>query len=444
MGVTASPKRGFGADVVLLAGARLATVAAFFGVSVAGARLLSPEMLGSATVGQTLGMIAALVANGGVNIATIYVLRQEPGRAITLVPRLVALAVGSAGLAMLLVVAASPFVLGGLVDAWAWPLMAVSALLAAAMIGFEFAGALLLGTGRTGWFTAVELARGGGALIAVTILLLGPWRSDAGFVVGLALGYAFAALLGLTRTRRDRLSLVPRYDREVAGRALAFGVRGQVGNVFAFLGARLDLLLVPALLDLRAAGIYVIAVRSSDVIGQVATAAASFVFPRVADRTAGAATLLTERATRATLIVVAASALALGLAAEPVLRIAFGAVYAEGTTALLILLVAALPLALGRILAADLKGRGRPGLVSWSSLLMVVATVVLDLALIPVLGIEGAALASLIAYAAGAVALMMAFRSVGGGRLTALVPRPADVRDMAALATRTLSRGNPT
>lgn len=438
-----SARGGFAGAVSLLLLARLAAVASLFGIHVIGARLLTPELLGSAAVGQTVGMIAALVANGGLNIATIYFLRQHADRREELVPRLVALAIGSCVLAIAIVVVAAPLMLGWVVPESAWPLMLAAALLGAAIIGFEFAGALLLGLGRTGWFAAVELVRGVGALVAVGILLLGPWRDDTGFVAGLTVGYALAAALGIVTTSRAGMPIRPSYDRAVIGRALRFGVRGQAGNVFQFLGVRLDLLLVPALLDLRAAGLYLIAVRVSDVVGQVATAASSLVFPRVADPSERASTELTERATRMSLLVVGAAAIVLGLAGEAILGVFFGDVYTEGVGALLVLLAAALPLALGRIISADLKGRGRPGLASWASLLMVAAIVVLDLILIPAYGITGAAAASLLAYTIGAGALVFAYRSVAGGQARALVPTWTDVREVWATARQVVFGPSP-
>jgi O-antigen/teichoic acid export membrane protein len=306
------------------------------------------------------------------------------------------------------------------------------------MIAFEVAGAILLGLGHTASFTRMELLRGIGSLAAVAALLLGPWASASGFVVGLGLGYAMAAALGLVATQRAGMPIAPRFDAAFSRRALGFGVRGQVGNVLQFLGVRLDLLIVPALVDLRAAGIYVVAVRTADVVGQVATAVSALVFPRVAGHDDARSTIFTERATRITLVAVALPALVIAIGAEPILRLLFGAVYAEGTDALIILLVGMVPLSLTRLIAADLKGRGRPGLVSWASLLSAVATVVLDLALVPVLGIVGAAVASLIAYGAGAVAILVLYRSVTGANLSALVPTLADVRDLiqsgAALA----------
>ena len=163
----------------------------------------------------------------------------------------------------------APLVFGLVLHETDWPLLVAAAAMGATMIAFEFSGALQLGLDQPGRFSVLELVRGWGSLLAVGLLLIGPLRTDAGFVVGMALGYAAAAVMGLGWTRRSGFSLAPRLDTSFSRTALGFGLRGQVGNVFQFLGVRLDLLLVPALLDLRTAGIYYVAVRVSDVVGQV-------------------------------------------------------------------------------------------------------------------------------------------------------------------------------
>jgi stage V sporulation protein B len=107
--------------------------------------------------------------------------------------------------------------------------------------------------------------------------------------------------------------------------------------------------------------------------------------------------------------------------------VAFGQTYVPGATALRILAIAMLPLSVSRILAGDLKGRGRPGSVSLAMLAAVAATVVLDVALIPRLGIAGAGLASLGAYTVSAAILVVLFRRVTRARIGDLVPGVADV-----------------
>ena len=93
-----------------------------------------------------------------------------------------------------------------------------------------------------------------------------------------------------------------------------------------------------------------------------------------------------------------------------------------------ITLLAMIPLSVGRVMAGDIKGRGRPGLVSVGAFVAVIATVVFDLTLIPTLGIEGAAIASLLTYGTSATFLLIAYLRLTGARLSALVPRWGDVR----------------
>jgi O-antigen/teichoic acid export membrane protein len=236
------------------------------------------------------------------------------------------------------------------------------------------------------------------------------------------------------------------FSRRFTGEALAIGLRGQVGNVLQFLNLRLDLLLVPALLNLASAGVYLVAVRISEVITQVSSSSAAFLFPHVAAQEERDATETTERAARMTLLVVVLGGLPLALLAEPILSAAFGAEFASGALTVRIMLLAMIPLSIVRLLAGDLKGRGRPGLVSLAALLALVATVVLDLLLIPWLGIDGAALASLLTYTVSAAVLLRAYRGLTGGSMLALVPTPDDARRLvriAATLTRTGPRSHP-
>lgn len=68
----------------------------------------------------------------------------------------------------------------------------------------------------------------------------------------------------------------------VTAEGLGIGLRRQVGNVLQFLNLRLDQLLVPAVLSLSSAGVYLIAVRVSEALAQISGAAGSLIFPEVA------------------------------------------------------------------------------------------------------------------------------------------------------------------
>jgi stage V sporulation protein B len=435
-------QRPIASSAALLTVARLSSAAALFGVTVIAARLLTAEQVGSAAVGQVIGTLAALVANGGLNISSIYFLRRRPDEERSLVSGLTALAIAACVLAVALAVATAPVVFGPVFGATNWPLLVTAGFLGASVIAYEFTGALLLAFGDSRRFVLLEVVRGWGSLAFAAAIVVAV-RADFGLVLGLALGFVAASLVGIGRVGR-RVPLQPRFDPTLSREALGFGVRGQVGNVLQFLGVRLDLLLVPVLLDLELTGLYYVAVRVSDLVGQAATASASFLFPHVAGQAAQRDAAMTERVTRVTLLVTIIAAVAIAIGAGPLLEIAFGEAYAAATAVLLVMLVAVVPLSIGRLVSADLKGRGLPGTVSVGAAVSLVATVVLDLALIPGFGILGAAVASLVAYSLLAVTLLVAYRAATDGSLMALVPRPSDLRDLRTLVDPRVSRRSST
>jgi stage V sporulation protein B len=418
--------RSFAVSVAALAAVRLLGVLIGFAVTVIGARLLAQAELGAAGVAITIGMVAALACNGGVNIAAIYLGGRLPERRRSVLGATSLVAVAGAGVSILLVALAAWLLAAALGLAGREWLFAAAGLVSAGIVGFEYGGAVLLVLGRQRAFALAELLRAIVTLAAVIALLVA-WSTDTAFVIATGAGYIAGAVLSLGLGQAQTGSVRPRWDAELVRRSLAIGLRGQAGNVLQFLNLRLDLLLIPFLLNLSAAGLYVVAVRMSEVLTQVASAAGSLIFPVVAAGSDAGATELTERTVRLSLLVVAIAAVLLIAVADPLLATAFGAMYEPAAPALRILAVAMLPLSLSRILAGDLKGRGRPGSVSLAMLVALAATVVLDLLLIPGFGIAGAGLASLGAYSISAAILIVLFVRRTGASLANLVPGRADL-----------------
>ncbi|HMD10845.1 MAG TPA: polysaccharide biosynthesis C-terminal domain-containing protein, partial [Marmoricola sp.] len=94
------------------------------------------------------------------------------------------------------------------------------------------------------------------------------------------------------------------------------------------------------------------------------------------------------------------------LLAGPVLRLLYGAAFESGVRPAQVLLLGMLLSGASGVASGYLYGRGRPGLNSLGLGLGLVATVALDLALIPPYGALGAAVASSVAYLLGDAALV--------------------------------------
>ncbi len=426
-----------GRDIGLLAGVRLASVGAGFLTSVLVARTLGPPALGAAAVGLTIGTIAALLANGGLNISSIYYLGRRPAERGPITNRSFSLGLVATALAALIVVIAGRVLSPATFDGGAADLAIAAAFLAASIVAFELAGSLLLGHDRRTAYLATQAIEGMGSLFLIGLLFALGATTSAGYVAGAALAAMIAAVFATGVVARAIGGLRLSFDAGFTREALSLGLRGQVGNILQMLNLRLDLLLVPLFVDLRAAGIYLIAVRMSEVIAQIASSGAAYLFPAVS-RLDLKQTDLTERTVRLTLIVVVGIGLVIGVFAPLLLGVFFGPAYIEGTGALRITIIAMVPLSLQRLMGSDMKGRGHAGLVSISAGAALIATVALDVLLIPALGIEGASLASLIAYSTGAAVLLIAYRRVTGSSLLALVPRVEDARQLAAASLQLL------
>jgi Na+-driven multidrug efflux pump len=98
----------------------------------------------------------------------------------------------------------------------------------------------------------------------------------------------------------------------------------------------------------------------------------------------------------------------------------------------------------GTVVAGDLRGRGRPGLASVLAGLAVLVTIALDLALIPLFGVLGAALASVVAYVVyGLISLVAISRESGIAFSELVIPTRADLALYPTTVLSLLSRIRP-
>lgn len=438
---------GFGRHLAALSAIRLAGLGSSFLAAVVAARLLDPVLFGAAGVGQSLAILIAVVANGGLSMAAIYRLRRSES-----IAREVQAIVG---LAFPLAVVAAIIATVGLglgATSMGLPpdtgLIAAIVGLATATVMADVSGALLLGLGANNRYTVAEGLRYL-TMLPLTFVALLILPSAAGYLAAGTAAVLIAAVFALTIVKRLTGTIRPRLDLRTWADALGFGLRGQPGNVLQYFSLRVDLILVGAIAGLAPAAVYLVMTRIAEVPAQIANSATSFLFPAVAQ--VGASNRLTVDVIRGVIVIVAAVSVGLAGVGPAILAILFGSPYDTGYPALLILLVASIPLSYARLLSGDIKGRGRPGLVSLASMIGVPITIVGDLLLVPRYGIVAAAVVSVVSYGATAIALARAYRQVSGIAAMELTPRLGDVgrvirqiRNAVRGLTRPGGRAEPT
>ena len=104
-------------------------------------------------------------------------------------------------------------------------------------------------------------------------------------------------------------------------------------------------------------------------------------------------------------------------------RIVYGDQFAGASTALQILLPGIVALSVAKVLSAYVAGRGMPQYNTLVAFLSLAITVGLDLKLIPIWGINGAALASTASYICSTILTIYIYHRLSGEMLTdVLVP----------------------
>ena len=124
----------------------------------------------------------------------------------------------------------------------------------------------------------------------------------------------------------------------------------------------------------------------------------------------------------------------------PLLRLLYGPAFVDAAVPVWLLLPGVVALGAGGVLASHIAGLGRPGLNLISSSVGLIVTLGLDLLLIPLAGMAGAALASTAAYAsvAGLTAWFFS-RSTGVPIADVVVVERSDLTRLASRIRATIA-----
>lgn len=235
----------------------------------------------------------------------------------------------------------------------------------------------------------------------------------------------------------------PRLDRRLIGAMLRYGYRVQAGSVFQQAIARVDILILQLFRPLSQVGYYVIAQIVAELVLQLTLAFQSSAMSLASHYEGDARQKATTAdAVRHHGIVAGAACVANAGVGTVLIYLAYGAQYRPAIVPMLVLLPGVWFLGTAGVIRSDLSGRGHPGLASKLAGLATVLTLIGDFALIPPLGVIGAAIASVIAYAGYGAVSLIAMRRVSGIPVRALiVPTRLDLAVYWRVAQRTIAAG---
>lgn len=198
---------------------------------------------------------------------------------------------------------------------------------------------------------------------------------------------------------RRRYAAKFKVDFKVIKDLLSYGVQSIIGNTIQKLNYRLDIFIVNYYLPLTAVGVYGVAVTLAETLWGLSGSIATVILPRAA--ASGESREMhefTNRVTRISLTIITTISLCLALVSKPLIYLMFGADFLAAVSALLWLLPGVAIFSVSNILANYLAGAGQLIKNTYSAIVSSVVTITLDLLLIPMLGINGASIATSISY----------------------------------------------
>lgn len=363
------------------------------------ARILGPSGKGVLALTILVPNILALFLSGGIGVSNVYF----SGKRRFDVPTLTGNAVAFALTATLLGVVVSAVMFASSLLPRMLPGIPPG-LLALSMLGLPltllngYFSTILQGLQQISKINLVSLTQRATNLSFTVLFVLVLRWSLVGAVLSVLMSLVISMIILAMLLRRHNATFWPRWNRSVMDTTLRFGLRGYLGNVLQFFNYRLDLFLVNYFLGVGGAGIYTVSVAMGEMLWYLPNAVGFVIFPKAANTSAEQMNRFTPRVFRATLMLTAFGAVILAIIGKPFITIVYSPAFASAFVPMLALLPGIVLLGGGKVLTNEIAGRGYPQYNSIASGASLVLTVILDLLLIPRLGVLGASISSTLAY----------------------------------------------
>jgi O-antigen/teichoic acid export membrane protein len=277
-----------------------------------------------------------------------------------------------------------------------------------------------------------ELAKAAGA-VSATLPLLGyvglyaVGRAEVGpFMGAFAASQILCFAIFLIPARRVGPAQA-RFSVELARRSLAFGARQYASDIASYLMSRLDFFIVTLYLGARGLGLYSVAVGLAEIIVRLSNEIGTMLYPVFArgdlkpGHPAAALRLLTLMA-----IVLAT---VLELIGGPLVRGLYGAAFADAVPAFRWIVLGTIAWSTTHVTWTYVSSTGRPGIGVFVFGFAAGVDALLNVILLPRLGVVGASIAATVSYFAAGLIFFQLFRGGEGCSVrTALVPKWSDLQ----------------
>lgn len=284
--------------------------------------------------------------------------------------------------------------------------LAVGTVYVVAQAFTKYFTALFQGFNRVDWSAAVGVVNNvGRVLFVVTFVALGFGVTGAlfGYVAGFVTAAAVGGYVAYTRFY-STYDAAPSPDEGLTRRLLEYSVPLTATRTANVIDRKIDTILVGVLLNMTAVGYYTVAKQVADFVAAPASSLGYTISPAIGEQSSAGrrdrARTIYERSVEYVLLAYVPAVAGLVLVAEPMVRYVFGHDYLGAVPAVQVFAGFVLVSALNNVTSdgLDFLGRARSRAITKTG--MAVSNVALNLLLIPILGVVGAAVATVITFSA--------------------------------------------
>ncbi|MEE9448700.1 MAG: polysaccharide biosynthesis C-terminal domain-containing protein [Ignavibacteriaceae bacterium] len=383
-------------------------------------RWLGPELLGLLATAVVMVEIVYKVVNPGLDTSAIYFISNNrfPVKKFVGSYFFNSIIVFLAGAALLFILvrnnAIEPLISGinsDLLSSGLWALIVYYF----AFLTYEFGIKICLGLQEFKKFNQYQVVK---PIILFIVLLVFSNLVEAQlylvlFIIGLSwLVPAFIIWSG-------KIPFTLKFNKEITVSSLSYGLKVMLGNLLQFLVYRADILLIGFFISQTAVGWYYISVIIAEKLLYL-TQATGTIFLPAASRS-DEQYKKTPVFSRVNLFVVIFASIIIAVLSPWLIPLLFSQEYVNSVLPLIFLLPGIASLSVSKILSADFGARGKPQYSMYISIINFCLNIILNIILIPKIGIQGAAVSSSISYTVAAGVQCYIYKKITGTPISKLI-----------------------
>lgn len=386
------------------------------------ARYLGPDGKGALAIMVLIATLLKLIGGLGTEFSNVYFVGKNKNVLNQMFTNNILIWLFATIFCVTVVLVAQQYLLKYLLPRFNRTLFYIALLIFPAFLWLSFSRAVFQGLERFRIYNFLKISEPVTKIIAVVSLVVLLNGGLKGGAYAMLLSYVLPALLSIFLLAKYAQPHLP-VNTKLFVQGMKYGLKGQIGIFFQFFNYRIDMFLVLFYLGQGSVGIYVVSVAIAELLWHIPNSVSTTLFPRISAKDKRSADEFTCKVSRVSLAIMLIVAIVIGITSIVLIPAIYGRSFSASITPLHILLPGVVFFGLVKILTSYMHGRGKPQYGSIVTICSLLLTLTFDFLLIPSMKVQGAALATTIAYVSSFFLTLFLFVGMSGLKFSSfLVP----------------------